>query len=307
MKKLISIVLTLTLVLCLCVATTLNTGAANADIATTSARTFSVSEEAGASFDEVDGYVYGYVGDADNDDSVSVMDATAIQLHCAETQVMIAVLAKMADVDMDNSTTVMDATAIQLHLASIKESEYINHVLYTPYDNFDQTVDTFDEIAKIVEEKGSYDEDLGTYYMDMYEEEGNDNVYYTLDYFPEYDTLSVYTSTYVYESNSYIDTSFRIVRGDKTFKLCSSMYDDYDTYFSATCTGNVVDIDVEAPSIFIELEYEEFSSDYGITVESIDESLKSMSSISLAVIENFVVYDLVGSVIDLVYDVQSLM
>ena len=56
-------------------------------------------------------------GDADLDGKVSVMDATAIQLHCAKKLTLDETAMLNAEVDGDNTVTVMDATKIQLFVA----------------------------------------------------------------------------------------------------------------------------------------------------------------------------------------------
>ncbi|MBQ8860738.1 MAG: hypothetical protein IJ015_05340 [Ruminococcus sp.] len=282
------------------------TPAVKPEIATTSARTFSVSKEAGISFDEVDGYVYGYVGDSDDDGFVSVMDATAIQLHLAQTQIISAVSCKMSDVDMDNQATIMDATAIQLHLASIQEYEYINHVLYSPYDDFNPLLDTFDDIAQYIKENGFAGEDENSYYMFNYEEYENDNVYYSLDYYEDYDVISVYTSTYIAENDAYIDTTMNITRGNMIFDYYSDMYSDSDIFYKWTGFGEIVDItdDFETTT---DLVCEEFETAYNIPESDITESLSLMPLTNIVVIDSFVCYDVPCSAFDLVYDVQSLI
>ena len=59
----------------------------------------------------------GMRGDADNDSVVSVMDATAIQRHCAQKIELDALALLRADVDDDNVVSVMDATKIQRFIA----------------------------------------------------------------------------------------------------------------------------------------------------------------------------------------------
>ena len=58
------------------------------------------------------------LGDADNDDDVTVMDATAIQRHIAELPTK-SFSTIQADADEDGDITVMDATAIQRYLADL--------------------------------------------------------------------------------------------------------------------------------------------------------------------------------------------
>ena len=60
-----------------------------------------------------------YVGDADLDGVVSVMDATEIQMGAASIITLSAEANLCADVDGDDAVSVMDATAIQMHFAKI--------------------------------------------------------------------------------------------------------------------------------------------------------------------------------------------
>ncbi|MBQ4128768.1 MAG: dockerin type I repeat-containing protein [Ruminococcus sp.] len=80
------------------------------------------------SIEEVDGgyYVYmlgasffsqGVRGDVDNDGEPTVLDATAIQLHCANKKLLSESQQARADVDDDGEASVLDATKIQLFIA----------------------------------------------------------------------------------------------------------------------------------------------------------------------------------------------
>ncbi len=59
------------------------------------------------------------MGDCDLDGSITVMDATAIQLHLASIVDLGADVINIADVDNDNNITIMDATKIQLFIAQL--------------------------------------------------------------------------------------------------------------------------------------------------------------------------------------------
>ena len=56
-------------------------------------------------------------GDVDDDDSVTVMDATLIQRHLARLEEFVYFQKQVSDVDSDGEVGVMDATIIQRHLA----------------------------------------------------------------------------------------------------------------------------------------------------------------------------------------------
>ena len=59
------------------------------------------------------------LGDVDGDDKLSVMDATAIQLHMAQIKMIPDEIVMNGDTDEDGKLSVMDATQIQLFLAQI--------------------------------------------------------------------------------------------------------------------------------------------------------------------------------------------
>ena len=58
-------------------------------------------------------------GDVDGDGDISIIDATAIQLHVAQLQPISDDLAIYGDTDNDGDISVMDATAIQLFIAGL--------------------------------------------------------------------------------------------------------------------------------------------------------------------------------------------
>ena len=60
----------------------------------------------------------GYIGDADCDGEVTVLDATTIQRHLAQIDVLKVELAN--DIDDNGYVDVMDATAVQRHIAELE-------------------------------------------------------------------------------------------------------------------------------------------------------------------------------------------
>ena len=66
-----------------------------------------------------------YLGDADLDGTVTVMDATEIQMAGASIITLSNEAKLCADVDNDGAVSVMDATAIQMHMAQVKVDENI--------------------------------------------------------------------------------------------------------------------------------------------------------------------------------------
>ncbi|MBQ2943733.1 MAG: hypothetical protein IJD93_03415 [Ruminococcus sp.] len=59
------------------------------------------------------------VGDSNNDGTVNIKDATAIQKHLAELQVMDKISADVSDADSDYSLTIKDATTVQKKIAGL--------------------------------------------------------------------------------------------------------------------------------------------------------------------------------------------
>jgi hypothetical protein len=59
------------------------------------------------------------MGDVDLDGEITIMDATAVQLHLAQLQMLSEESLKLADVDGSSDITIIDTTTIQLFLAQI--------------------------------------------------------------------------------------------------------------------------------------------------------------------------------------------
>ncbi len=81
-----------------------------------------------------------YVGDADLDGTVTVMDSTEIQMGIANMLTLSAEANLCADVDGDDAVSVMDATAIQMHLAQMKFYENIGQPINNQPDDPDPPV-----------------------------------------------------------------------------------------------------------------------------------------------------------------------
>ena len=65
------------------------------------------------------------IGDADQDNNITILDATAIQRHLASIRKLTGKALKAADADSDKQVSVLDATAIQRYLTKLKTSPYI--------------------------------------------------------------------------------------------------------------------------------------------------------------------------------------
>lgn len=59
------------------------------------------------------------IGDADEDNSLTILDATAIQRRLANLRILTQLQEFLSDVDGDKSLTILDATAIQRRLADL--------------------------------------------------------------------------------------------------------------------------------------------------------------------------------------------
>ncbi|MBQ4105671.1 MAG: dockerin type I repeat-containing protein [Clostridia bacterium] len=80
--------------------------------------------------EELTGIVYGYLGDADTDETITIKDATSIQKHLADIEELGICAQLLSDVDRDERITVKDATAIQKWLAGIEVNSPVFHTLY---------------------------------------------------------------------------------------------------------------------------------------------------------------------------------
>ena len=120
MKRIISIICVLTILFSIAV---LNTSA----IDTTTG--YIVSAEEGADKSSAEGYVYGYIGDVDYDNEVSVMDATGIQRHIAQIIEYRDTNLLLADVDMDGEVGIIDATQIQMWCSKHSVKAPVYHLL----------------------------------------------------------------------------------------------------------------------------------------------------------------------------------
>ena len=82
---------------------------------------YSISETEGADASEYKGFVYGYVGDVDANDIVTIQDVTLIQMHLAQLLELRHCNWVLGDVDFSGEISISDATDIQLWLAELKQ------------------------------------------------------------------------------------------------------------------------------------------------------------------------------------------
>ncbi|MBQ8057466.1 MAG: hypothetical protein IJ275_03920 [Ruminococcus sp.] len=289
MKKLISIVLTLALV---CGISVMGTSAAEINIAPTSTLQLFYSDEPYADITPMNGYVYGYIGDSDDDGDISVLDATAIQLFAAQLSDLSEDGLYLADVDFDDDISVLDATEIQLFVAQMSENPYISHTLYTD----DYMEYTFDEIAYYLSEYGDYDSAEG-YYCTYYTPTDVDDVNCTLMlvYYPDSDAIDFFMQYYQISTDTWVDTLMRVYRGDPVFYFGTELYDDYDTYFSSFGTSELVDLD----NMTFMTECTEFDSAYYSNFDEVMEVVESQFHFTIAIADELLWNDISGYVTDI--------
>lgn len=241
MKRILSFVLVLATLLSVAV---LSTSAA------TSGVKYYFSEKPYEDVNPINGRVIGYMGDTDGDGSVSVMDATEIQMWAAQLVTLSDDAKELADVDMDASVSVMDATEIQMWAAKLVESYVITYTLYTeaPSDSASTTFD-FDKTVAYVIANGDYDEEYGDYSFTYYlnEDDYLDSLYFIWDpsdnslyigmHTSDYETLSMEsTSVIIYEDE--VEDEFFFSSDKVTFAdFESEAVCEYDVYGYAFITG----------------------------------------------------------------------
>ncbi len=104
---------------------------------------------------KIPGQVHGFMGDADNDSEVSIMDATEIQLGVARLISMSEIISLLADGDGDGEVSIMDATEIQLYVAQLPTYGVIGRILYTPDPTEPETQPTEPPTEAMTPEKGA--------------------------------------------------------------------------------------------------------------------------------------------------------
>ncbi len=279
------------------------------EIAMTSARNLYVSEMPASSYDEFDGYTFGCIGDVDFDEVISIMDATAIQRHIAELRILDATACKLSDTDMDSKITIMDVTAIQLYLAGKSNNKYIDHILYSLAET--SLEDSFDEIGDYILENGEFDYSNGDYFIDSTTVTDDAEVYLRMGYLPDYDglmdpSLTVYTLTYVPEYDSYCYFVMNFSRDTRNFTFYLTEYTDDFELYQLWGNGKVENINEDYEFDF-KFTKKNFSSDYGITYSQVEESLSPMCLMNIILAEEHITNNILGSVLDLVYDLTLLI
>lgn len=259
MKKLVSILLTIAII---CSLTVVSAGAAKIDCAETSTSQLFFSDEPYADITTVNGYVYGFVGDADEDGEVAIFDSTAIQMHLAQLISLSENGAILSDVDFNDELSIMDTTEIQLYLAQLSENPYITHTLYED----DYIEYTFDQIANYIKTYGDYDSE-DKYYYTSYKPTGLDDAEYSLflAYYPEDDCIDFFGQFYQISTDMYVDTYINIYRGNPAFWFGTTLYDDNNLYADAFGSAELTD----NTEMIFDIECTDFVSDYYTGFEEI--------------------------------------
>ncbi|MBQ7133611.1 MAG: hypothetical protein IJO20_03855 [Ruminococcus sp.] len=78
---------------------------------------YNEAADAGVATTSIGGVIY-KMGDADEDNTVSVLDSTTIQLALAGKTELSETASDLSDFDLDSTTSIIDATNVQVYLAS---------------------------------------------------------------------------------------------------------------------------------------------------------------------------------------------
>ena len=173
MKNFISLILAL--ITLLSVATVM-AGATEADLAQTCA-TYYVSNTPFEDFANAN--IIGYLGDLDGSKSISILDATQVQLSLASIIALGNNAKLLADVDRSGDVSILDATDIQCHLAQLETNAKVAHTLYTM--KAFSTDSVAKQLSKFLEANGEFSTLSNTYSYYFKAEDGSHTTYFTYD------------------------------------------------------------------------------------------------------------------------------
>ncbi|MBR2715170.1 MAG: dockerin type I repeat-containing protein [Ruminococcus sp.] len=239
MKKLLSFLLTLSVLVGMLAFGCVSTSAAKADIATTDTPQFILTSEPYGEAHPINGFVYGYMGDADEDGVVTVMDATEIQLSCANLSELSETAALLADVDDDQEVTVIDATEIQLFAANMSQNDSITCTLYED----DRLTYSYDQIVDYLVNYGTYDAEEQYYFIGPDSEEvfGPDYMF-ALAYDTNRKTIDFYAQSSEEDSNTMYMTVMSVSRDNPEFGYAFYVEDNGKTTCDIYGTAELVDL-----------------------------------------------------------------
>lgn len=178
--------------------------------------------------------VYGYIGDADGDGEITVVDASLIQLHLVDKKQLSENGCLLSDTDGDDSITIVDAAAIQLFLVGKSNNEYITRTVFAFVEETERTV-AFDQISELTMLFGMYNEEENFYYLDFYGYYGEDVLGVVVVYLPEYRAIQIESALYSPETETMVDSYIDIFRGMSLFVFDSFMSDaELETFYFET-------------------------------------------------------------------------
>lgn len=302
MKKLLSITLALTILLSL---GSFCTQGATTDTAQTGGASYFVADK----FDKNDStkQALGYIGDADGDKKITVMDVTAIQRYISKSINLNPAKTLLSNVNRDDKIDITDATEIQRYISQIIVNTNVSKYLYKNLVHSPQELEMFDEIVSIIKQEGkSTTSSSGqtSYYIkgngttlanEWHLYSGTYDLRYTQDTkFADNDSIvmsyRMYNSKYSY--NTY-DFQFRIYRGSN---LCYVVYEEYDANLKLVAEdySNVIvqsyttgeDIDENFGEYLFSNEDTQFVDEYFTTKETYELFAKPMLDSSIRFINS---------------------
>lgn len=276
MKKFLSVMLTLTLLLSLA---TLTTGAANTDVADTSA-TYYVSANEYETITTANAKVYGFIGDLDGDKEISIMDATSIQLYIAKLLSFDETSTLLADTDRDGDVSIIDATAIQCFIAKLESNAKVAHTLYeiTASTN---TGDVAQQVVNYLKANGNYDADLDWYTVRKY----SDNFYVGLIYDATDNEIFISTDFYSETENGPIVSVFCAIPLEKeeyrynTF--LANRYENGESVYDAFGEAK----QLKSTDKKLSLTSYIFESEVGLTFNDVESEIQEAITVGMASIE----------------------
>ncbi len=264
MKKLLSALLTISIIMSVILSATANISASESD---TSDVKYLISDRAYEELSFNNGYIYGFIGDADSDGQITVLDTTAIQLHLAQHESLDEDEVVVADVDFDEDISIMDATEIQLWVAQRSDNRNIAHTLYIKYPSTDPLYTTFDELAQFIienraEHHASFHETVAYFHNDEYNT--NLELYYKTDKGEEYIQMSGITNI---EGNVWMYTDIHLTRGETEFNYYSQITEDPVSFYDSYGSAQLISLNPDTYNILSEY----FSSRYYDSIDEVGE------------------------------------
>ncbi len=149
MKKLFSIALVFSMLLSFA---GINVQGATTDTAQSDEQLYFVS-------DKIDKNDYtqqalGYIGDADNDKKITIMDVSTIQRYLVKLTQLNVTRELFSNVDRNEKIDITDATEIQRYIAQLTKNSNVGKYLCKMLAHSQKELEMFDEIADVIKEQG---------------------------------------------------------------------------------------------------------------------------------------------------------